>query len=158
MIRFEAVTLLRGSKRLFADSSLTIHPGQKVGLTGRNGTGKSSLFALMLGQLEVDAGTISLPERWVIAHVAQETPSSDRSALDFVLDGDAELRELQQAIATSADGNRQAELHATLEAIDGYRAESRAGRLLHGLGFTSTAQQRPVNSFSGGWRMRLNLA
>ncbi|MEJ2330725.1 MAG: ATP-binding cassette domain-containing protein [Gammaproteobacteria bacterium] len=158
MIRFEAVTLLRGSKRLFADSSLTIHPGQKIGLTGRNGTGKSSLFALLLGQLEVDAGTISLPERWVIAHVAQETPSSDRSALDFVLDGDTELRELQQAIATTGDGNRQAELHATLEAIDGYRAESRAGRLLHGLGFTSDAQQRPVNSFSGGWRMRLNLA
>ncbi|MDX1345886.1 MAG: ATP-binding cassette domain-containing protein, partial [Sedimenticolaceae bacterium] len=73
MIRFEAVTLLRGSKRLFADSSLTIHPGQKIGLTGRNGTGKSSLFALLLGQLEVDAGTISMPERWVIAHVAQET-------------------------------------------------------------------------------------
>ena len=158
MIRFEAVTLLRGSKRLFGDSSITIHPGQKVGLTGRNGTGKSSLFALLLGQLEVDAGDISMPERWIIAHVAQETPSSERSALDFVLDGDGELRELQQAIETTADGQRQAELHAALEAIDGYRAESRAARLLHGLGFVNEAQQNPVDSFSGGWRMRLNLA
>ena len=158
MIRFEAVTLLRGSKRLFGDSSITIHPGQKVGLTGRNGTGKSSLFALLLGQLEVDAGDISMPERWIIAHVAQETPSSAKSALDFVLDGDGELRELQQAIETTADGQRQAELHAALEAIDGYRAESRAARLLHGLGFVNDAQQNPVDSFSGGWRMRLNLA
>ncbi|MGD8556900.1 MAG: ATP-binding cassette domain-containing protein, partial [Chromatiales bacterium] len=116
MIRFEGVTLLRGSKRLFGDSSITIHPGQKVGLTGRNGTGKSSLFALLLGQLEVDAGDLGMPERWVIAHVAQETPSSEKSALDYVLDGDGELRELQQAIETTADGQRQAELHAALEA------------------------------------------
>ncbi len=82
MIRFEGVTLLRGSKKLFGDASLTIHPGQKVGLTGRNGTGKSSLFSLLLGKLEVDAGSASMPERWVIAHVAQETPSSEKSALD----------------------------------------------------------------------------
>ncbi|MEJ2308574.1 MAG: ATP-binding cassette domain-containing protein [Gammaproteobacteria bacterium] len=158
MIRFEAVTLLRGNKRLFSDSSLTIHAGQKVGLTGRNGTGKSSLFALLLGQLEVDGGDIAMPERWVTAHVAQETPSSERSALDYVLDGDAELRSLQQAIADTRDGTRQAELHAAFESIDGYRAESRAARLLHGLGFPADAQRRPVNSFSGGWRMRLNLA
>ena len=158
MIRFEGVTLLRGSKRLFGESSITIHPGQKVGLTGRNGTGKSSLFALLLGQLEVDAGDLGMPERWVIAHVAQETPSSEKSALDYVLDGDGELRELQQAIETTVDGQRQAELHAALEAIDGYRAESRAARLLHGLGFLNDAQKQPVNSFSGGWRMRLNLA
>ena len=158
MIRFESVTLLRGNKTLFSDSSLTIHAGQKIGLTGRNGTGKSSLFALLLGQLEVDGGDIAMPERWITAHVAQETPSSEKSTLDYVLDGDAELRSLQRAIAETRDGTRQAELHAALESIDGYRAESRAARLLHGLGFTADGQQRSVNSFSGGWRMRLNLA
>ena len=100
MIRFESVALLRGNKTLFSDSSLTIHPGQRVGLTGRNGTGKSSLFSLLLKGLEVDAGDVTMPERWVIAHVAQETPSSEKSALDYVLDGDEELRKLQQAIET----------------------------------------------------------
>ncbi|MEN8213606.1 MAG: ATP-binding cassette domain-containing protein [Pseudomonadota bacterium] len=158
MIRLENVALQRGVKLLFEEASLTIHPGQSVGLTGRNGTGKSSLFALLLRHYPTDAGDISLPAGWVISHVAQETPATERSALDYVLDGDEELRQLQADIDTTTDGSRLGELHARLEAIDGYRAESRAGRLLHGLGFQTAEITRAVSSFSGGWRMRLNLA
>ncbi len=158
MIRFENVSLQRGVKLLFKEASLTIHPGQSVGLTGRNGTGKSSLFALLLQHYPTDAGEISLPRGWVIAHVAQETPATTGSALDYVLDGDEELRLLQTELENTTDGSHLGELHARLDAIDGYRAESRAARLLHGLGFQSEEIRQAVNSFSGGWRMRLNLA
>ena len=158
MIRFENVSLQRGVKLLFKEASLTIHPGQSVGLTGRNGTGKSSLFALLLQHYPTDAGEISLPRGWIIAHVAQETPATTGSALDYVLDGDEELRLLQTELENTTDGSHLGELHARLDAIDGYRAESRAARLLHGLGFQSGEIRQPVNSFSGGWRMRLNLA
>ncbi|MEA2079922.1 MAG: ATP-binding cassette domain-containing protein, partial [Pseudomonadota bacterium] len=158
MIRFENVSLRRGVKLLFEEASLTIHPGQNVGLTGRNGTGKSSLFALLLQHYPTDAGEITLPRGWVIAHVAQETPATESSALDYVLDGDEELRQLQTALENTTDGSRLGELHARLDAIDGYRAESRAARLLHGLGFQSEETRQSVSSFSGGWRMRLNLA
>ena len=158
MIRFENVSLQRGVKLLFKEASLTIHPGQSVGLTGRNGTGKSSLFALLLQHYPTDAGEISLPRGWVIAHVAQETPATTGSALDYVLDGDEELRLLQTELQNTTDGSHLGELHARLDAIDGYRAESRAARLLHGLGFQSEEIRQAVNSFSGGWRMRLNLA
>ena len=158
MIRFENVSLQRGVKLLFKEASLTIHPGQSVGLTGRNGTGKSSLFALLLQDYPTDAGEISLPRGWVIAHVAQETPATTGSALDYVLDGDEELRLLQTELENTTDGSHLGELHARLDAIDGYRAESRAARLLHGLGFQSEEIRQAVNSFSGGWRMRLNLA
>jgi ATP-binding cassette subfamily F protein 3 len=158
MIRFENVSLQRGVKLLFEEASLTIHPGQSVGLTGRNGTGKSSLFALLLQQYPTDAGEISLPAGWVIAHVAQETPATNSSALDYVLDGDEELRLLQTELENTTDGSHLGELHARLDAIDGYRAESRAARLLHGLGFQSEEIRQAVSSFSGGWRMRLNLA
>ena len=158
MIRFENVSLQRGVKLLFEEASLTIHPGQNAGLTGRNGTGKSSLFALLLQQYPTDAGEISLPAGWVIAHVAQETPATTSSALDYVLDGDEELRLLQTELENTTDGSHLGELHARLDAIDGYRAESRAARLLHGLGFQSEEIRQAVSSFSGGWRMRLNLA
>jgi ATP-binding cassette, subfamily F, member 3 len=158
MIRLDNVSLRRGSRLLFEEASLTIHPGWRVGLSGRNGTGKSSLFALLLQQFPVDAGEIALPSAWVISHVAQETPNNSSSALDHVLDGDAELRQLQALIDSTSDGGLLGELHARIEAIDGYRAESRAGKLLHGLGFANDESMRPVNSFSGGWRMRLNLA
>ncbi|MEA3302574.1 MAG: ATP-binding cassette domain-containing protein [Pseudomonadota bacterium] len=158
MIRFENVSLRRGVKLLFEEASLTIHPGQNVGLTGRNGTGKSSLFALLLQHYPTDAGDISLPAGWVTAHVAQETPATESSALDYVLDGDEELRQLQTLLENTTDGARLGELHAQLDAIDGYRAESRAARLLHGLGFQNEEMRQAVSSFSGGWRMRLNLA
>ncbi|MEN8175501.1 MAG: ATP-binding cassette domain-containing protein, partial [Pseudomonadota bacterium] len=160
MIRFRELALRRASKLLFSDASLALHAGRKIGLTGRNGTGKSSLFDLLLGSLGADAGDLELPPAWTIAHVAQETPAETRPALDYVLDGDAELRKLQRQLheAGSHEGERLAHLHDRLHAIDGYTAEVRATRLLHGLGFAPGEESRPVAEFSGGWRMRLNLA
>ena len=162
MLRIAEVTLRRGVKVVLENASMNVHPGQKVGLVGANGSGKSSLLALVRGELHADAGTIDLPPRWVLAHVAQETPALERPALEFVLDGDAELRELERAIAVAqeehAAGERIAELHARFEEIGGYRARARAQSLLSGLGFGEEDHARPVARFSGGWRMRLNLA
>lgn len=157
MIVFSDLSLRRGSKALLESASFSIHPGQKVGLTGANGVGKSSLFALIRGELGQDSGSFSLPPAWVLAHVKQETPSSSQTALNYALQGDAEYISLQAQIA-EAEGARLGDLHARLDAIDGYTAESRAATLLHGLGFKPEEIQRPVSSFSGGWRMRLNLA
>jgi ATP-binding cassette subfamily F protein 3 len=160
MLVFNDVTLRRGGRVLFAGATFQIHPGQRVGLTGANGTGKSSLFALLRGQLHHDQGDVAIPKQWVIAHVAQETPAVERSAIDYVMDGDHELRqielELEQAEAAH-DGNAIAHLHAQLENIDGYNASVRAAKLMSGLGFRPDEEQMPVRSFSGGWRMRLNL-
>jgi ATP-binding cassette subfamily F protein 3 len=141
--------------------SLQIHPGWKVGLTGANGCGKSSLFALLRGQLHPDRGDCDLPPAWVIAHVAQETPALPRSALDYVLDGDDELRRIEAALAEAEAahaGERIGELHGRLQEIEGYSAPARAAALLDGLGFAPGDAQRAVADFSGGWRMRLNLA
>lgn len=157
MIVFSELSLRRGPKALLEGASFSIHPGQKVGLTGANGVGKSSLFALIRGELGQDSGVFSMPPAWVLAHVKQETPSSTQTALDYALQGDLEYVSLQAQIA-EAEGARLGELHARLDAIDGYTAESRAATLLHGLGFKPEEIQRPVASFSGGWRMRLNLA
>ncbi|HMT93333.1 ATP-binding cassette domain-containing protein [uncultured Thiothrix sp.] len=157
MIVFSELSLRRGPKALLESTSFSIHPGQKVGLTGANGVGKSSLFALIRGELGQDSGVFSMPPAWVLAHVKQETPSSTQTALEYALQGDAEYVNLQVQIA-EAEGARLGELHARLDAIDGYTAESRAATLLHGLGFKPEEMQRPVSSFSGGWRMRLNLA
>ena len=146
---------------LFAAASFTIHKGQKVGFTGANGAGKSSLFALVKNELHPDEGDFTLPPNLEIAHVAQETPATEQSASDYVVDGDQELRRMQQQLADAeqaGDGIKIAELHTQLETIGGYTAQARASRLLNGLGFTTEQEQRPVNSFSGGWRMRLNLA
>ncbi len=151
----------RGTKLLFENTSFQIHPEQKVGLTGANGTGKSSFFSLVLNQLHADAGDCIYPEHWVIAHVAQELTASKQSAIEFVLDGDAELRQIQQAIQTAEeknDGVLIATLHTQLDNIDGYSANSRASQLLSGLGFSASDEARPTNEFSGGWQMRLNLA
>ncbi len=157
MITFLELSLRRGGRELLSDTTFKLHPGQKVGVTGANGTGKSSLFALIRGQLQQDSGDFSLPNGWVIAHVAQETPASDLSALEYALLGDTEYIALHQELKT-AEGVRLAEIHAQLEAIDGYATESRAATLLHGLGFQSEQINNSVASFSGGWRMRLNLA
>lgn len=157
MIVLSDVTLRRGSQKLLSGVSVSIHASYKVGLTGANGTGKSSLFAMVRGELDQDEGDISLPPNWVVAHVAQETPSSDMIAIDYVLEGDAEYTELHKQLKT-AEGERLGELHSHLDAIDGYTTESRAATLLHGLGFSNEQIVNPVNSFSGGWRMRLNLA
>ena len=151
----------RGTKLLFEDTSFQIHPGQKVGLTGANGTGKSSLFSLILKQLHADTGDCVYPDHWVVAHVAQELADSNQPAIEFVLDGDTELRQVQQAIKTAedhGDGIKVANLHSQLDNIDGYTANSRASQLLAGLGFTASDETRAINEFSGGWQMRLNLA
>ena len=167
MLRISNLTLARGNKRLLEGASLTVHPGHKVGLIGANGSGKSSLFALLRGELFADAGEVTRPPGWVIAHVAQETPVVELPAIEFVLDGDAELRsvqrQLREAETAPADdplhsGEHLAELHHRFEAIDGYSARARAATLLSGLGFSATRQSESVANFSGGWRMRLNLA
>ncbi|MCF6189414.1 MAG: ATP-binding cassette domain-containing protein [Cocleimonas sp.] len=157
MIVLSDVTLRRGSQKLLSDVSISIHPGYKVGLTGANGTGKSSLFAMLRGELGQDEGELSIPPNWVMAHVAQETPSSKVTALAYVLEGDQEFVKLHKELET-AEGEHLGELHAQLDAIDGYTTESRAATLLHGLGFSNEQINNPVDSFSGGWRMRLNLA
>ena len=136
---------------------MNVHPGQKVGLIGPNGSGKSSLFALIRGELHADAGDVSMPPRWVLSHVAQETPALDQPALEFVIDGDAELREIERGME-AADAEHLAHLHARYDEIGGYAARSRAQTLLAGLGFDEPSQMLPVAQFSGGWRMRLNLA
>ncbi len=161
MLNFKNIALRRGVRVLFDHASFTIHKGQKVGFTGANGAGKSSLFALVRGELHLDEGDFSMPPGLEIAHVAQETPATDCSAIDYVIDGDQELRRLQKQLLIAEqndDGLKQAELHAALETIGGYTAQARASRLMSGLGFTADQEINAVNSFSGGWRMRLNLA
>jgi ATP-binding cassette, subfamily F, member 3 len=161
VLRISDVTLRRATRTLLEGASMTVHPGQKAGLVGANGSGKSSLFALIRGELHADSGEVSMPPRWVLSHVAQETPAIDRPALEFVMDGDAELREVERGIAEAEaahDGERVGHLHARYDEIGGYQARSRAQTLLWGLGFREEAQSRPVAEFSGGWRMRLNLA
>ncbi len=160
MLNFSDLALRRGTRLLFEHASLQIHPGQKVGITGANGCGKSSLFALLLDELHADSGDLRRPADWVIAHVAQETAADDQAAIDYVLDGDAELRAVQARLAQAEQDNqgaRLAVLHEQLEGIGAYTAHSRAAQLLHGLGFSSADETRPVREFSGGWRMRLSL-
>src|SRR5690606_19045009 len=161
MLTLSNVTLRRGPRVLIRGLTLTVHPGWRVGVVGRNGTGKSSLFALLQGELSPDEGDVLIPRGASIASVAQETPAVQQSALDYVLDGDAELRDIERALARAeavGDGAGIARAHERLAEIGGYAAHARAGAMLHGLGFSSDAQSRPVADFSGGWRMRLNLA
>jgi ATP-binding cassette subfamily F protein 3 len=161
LIQFKQLTLVRGLKVLIQAASLQLHPGHKVGLTGANGAGKSSLFALLRGEMQLEAGDLEMPATWVIAHVAQETPALAMPAIEFVLDGDAELRQVETALV-AAEANHQgeliAELHHRLMDIDGYSAKARAAELLSGLGFSQVNLQQAVSTFSGGWRVRLNLA
>ena len=161
MLRFENISLRRGGRLLFSEASLLVHPGQRLGVTGANGSGKSTLFALILDEIQPDEGRFSRPGDWVVAHVAQETPSDARAAIEYVLDGDSELRAIQGALAEAEqrdDGPGLADLHLRLEHVGGYSARARAARLLDGLGFQPGEEERAVDSFSGGWRMRLNLA
>jgi len=140
---------------------MQLHPGHKVGLTGANGAGKSSLFAMLRGEVHPEHGDLEIPASWVVAHVAQETPALAIPAIEFVLDGDVELREIEAALV-AAEANHQgeliAELHQRLTDIEGYSAKARAAELLNGLGFSQAALQQAVSTFSGGWRVRLNLA
>ncbi len=163
MLSLNQISLRRGRKLLFENVSFQAHSGQRMGLIGANGSGKTSLFSMLLGQLEPDGGELYLNPSDEIAHVAQESPSDPGSALNYVMDGDSELREIQAAIAAEeADGDGHGanvhKLYERMETIDGFSAEARAARLLHGLGFLGDSIQNSVSSFSGGWRMRLNLA
>jgi ATP-binding cassette, subfamily F, member 3 len=163
MLKFDAVTLRRGPRVLFAEASFTLFRGEKIGITGENGSGKTSLMALVQGQLQPDAGHFEMPDNLEVAHVAQELDATDQPALQFVLDGDAPLRALQRRIAAAEadidhDGARLATLYAEYAASGGYDAAARAAQLMHGLGFTSADEERAVRDFSGGWRVRLNVA
>ncbi len=161
MISLTRATLRRGARTLLEDTSFTLYAGWHVGVVGRNGTGKSSLFSAFLGGLAPDQGDISVPKSVVIASVAQETPALPQAAIEYVLDGDVELRDLERRLAVAEeaqDALKIGALHERLNAIGGYAARARAGKLLHGLGFSADEQDQPVASFSGGWRMRLNLA
>ena len=161
MINAKSLALRRGQKVLFENASFTLHKGDRIGITGANGAGKSSLFGLILGILHADAGELTVPSGLEIAHVAQETPASDRTALDYVMDGDRELRDIEAQLKiaeTAEDGHALANLHARYEHAGGYEAHARAARLLNGLGFAPGSESRTVSEFSGGWRVRLNVA
>ncbi len=161
MLKFTNLALRRGAQLLFEGVNFTIHPGQKTGLTGANGCGKSSLFSLIRGDLSADSGDFSKPSQWQIAEVAQETQLTAQKAINFVIDGDAELRQVQHRLSQaeqSHDANIIASCHVRLEEIDGYHAYSRAAKLLSGLGFNDHDIENSLAAFSGGWIMRLNLA
>jgi ATP-binding cassette subfamily F protein 3 len=161
MITLRQLTLARGSKPLLEAVDLTLHAGQKIGVVGPNGCGKSSLFALLLGELHQEAGDLELPGKLTVAHVAQEIPASMQAAIEFVIDGDAPLRALEQELARAHeqdDGERLALLYEAFEHAGGYAARSRAASLMHGLGFAAGEMEQAVDAFSGGWRMRLKLA
>lgn len=161
MLSFSSLALRRGTRLLISEASFTVYRGEKVGIVGANGCGKSSLLALVLGELQPDAGSVEYPSQLVVAHVAQELDATDRPAIEFVMDGDEELRETEAAIAQAEANNagtKLGELHARYAALGGYDARSRAGKLMHGLGFSAADETRSVNAFSGGWRVRLNVA
>lgn len=161
MITLNNITLRRGAKVLLDQVNWTIYHKQRIGLIGANGAGKTSLFSMLLGELQPDLGDLETPKQLKLAHVAQETPAYAKSAIDFVLEGDHELQQIQQALTLAEqldDGHQIAHCHARMSEIDAYTAEARAAQLLAGLGFTHAEQQQSVNSFSGGWRVRLNLA
>ena len=161
MLFFTNLTLKRGLTTLLENANATINPGQKVGLVGKNGCGKSSLFALLKNEMSAEGGEVSFPSTWALAWVNQETPALDCRAIDYVIQGDREYSRLQQALQQANadnDGNAIASLHSQLDAIDAWTIEARAGELLHGLGISQAELVQPVKAFSGGWRMRLNLA
>jgi len=165
MIRFINVSLMRGTKPLLESVDLTLNPGDKIGLIGANGAGKSSLFAMLRNELHPDQGEIDFPAKWRMAYVAQETPPLDRAALDYAIDGDVTLRKLEAELArlesepeSTENGIAIGEIYSALADADAYTVQSRGEQLLLGLGFTLDQMQQPVASFSGGWRMRLNLA
>ena len=161
MFNVTNLALRQSSELLFSDATFRIHAGQRVGVTGVNGAGKSSLFSMIRGELPVDEGSFDIPSQWTVAEVRQEFEITDQSAIEYVIDGDAELRrvesELQQAEAEQSAGGI-ASCHERLQQIDGYQAKARAARLMAGLGFTTADGDRSISEFSGGWVMRLNLA
>ena len=161
MIALRQVTFARVGRPLVIAASVQIHAGWKVGVVGANGSGKSSLFALLANELHAESGDVYMPASWRIARVAQETPALPDSAIDFVLDGDTDLRRVERELAVAeavGDGEAIGHLHARYGEIEGYSAKARVAEVLHGLGFADADFRRPVSEFSGGWRVRLNLA
>ena len=165
MIRLQQLSLMRGTKPLFENTDLTLNPGDKIGLIGANGAGKSTLFGMLRDELHPDQGSIDFPRNWRVAYVAQETPALDRPAVEYAIDGDTTLRRLEKELAEveamddqEAAGHRMGELYGLLADADAYTVRSRGEQLLVGLGFSQDQMTQPVSSFSGGWRMRLNLA
>ncbi|MCX8575151.1 MULTISPECIES: ABC transporter ATP-binding protein [unclassified Gilliamella] len=161
MIVFDSIQVRLGINLLLDNASATINPKQKVGLVGKNGCGKSTLFSLIKGEIQTDAGSLSFPSQWQLAWVNQETPALDIPAIDYAIDGDREYRQLEQKLAIANqhnNGEQIANIHEKLDNIDAWTIRARAATLLHGLGFSNEQLQLPVKSYSGGWRMRLNLA
>jgi ATP-binding cassette subfamily F protein 3 len=161
MLSFKNIALRRGTQILFANTCFTLHKGQKIGITGANGVGKSSFFALLRNEIQADEGDFTMPPHLEVAHVAQEMPAIEQAAIEYIIDGDQELRNLEREIASAEqadDGIKQAELFSKMEVIGGYTARVRAARLMSGLSFKTSQELYSVSSFSGGWRMRLNLA
>ena len=161
MIQLRDITLQRGALRLLEGANLTIYPGRRVGIIGRNGCGKSSFFQALMGRLLIDHGDLQVPAQWQMAHMAQDAPLSEHSVVSYTIDGDPRLRKVQRLLADaekSTDTDKIVKLHVKLDELDGYQAKHRAEKILHGLGFTQDEIIRPVNSFSGGWRMRVKLA
>ena len=158
MIDLKQIELQRGGKPLLDHADLRINPGDKLALVGANGSGKSSLFSLLLGRLHLDGGDISIPSEWRVVHMAQELEASQRTALDFVMDGHTRYRELETKLSRCEDDHEAAHLHAALDDLRAWELPSIAERLLQGLGFEVAEHQRLVSDFSGGWQIRLNLA
>ena len=161
MIVFSSLQIRRGTRVLLDNATATINPGQKVGLVGKNGCGKSTLLSLLKNEMSADGGSFSYPGTWQLAWVNQETPALPQPAMEYVIDGDREYRQLESELNQANernDGHAIATVHGKLDAIDAWTIRSRAASLLHGLGFSNEQLERPVSDFSGGWRMRLNLA
>ncbi|MCW8880189.1 MAG: ATP-binding cassette domain-containing protein [Kangiellaceae bacterium] len=161
MIRLKQLSLYQGSKQLLDKTSLTLYPDQKIGIVGKNGCGKSSLFQMVRGELSPESGELEIPSKWRVASAKQETPASELSAVDYVLSGHQEYHQLTEALKhaeADSDGHAIANIHAKLEAINGWSLPSQAAKLLTGLSFTEEQMATKVKQLSGGWRMRLNLA
>ncbi|AMO46876.1 ATP-binding cassette, subfamily F, member 3 [Kosakonia oryzendophytica] len=161
MIVFSSLQIRRGVRVLLDNATATINPGQKVGLVGKNGCGKSTLLSLLKNEIGADGGNVTFPGNWQLAWVNQETPALNEAAIDYVIDGDREYRQLEAQLNAANernDGHAIALVHGKLDAIDAWTIRARASSLLHGLGFSNEQLERPVSDFSGGWRMRLNLA
>lgn len=160
MIEFKDVAVRREGRLLFSEVNLQLHKPQKIGLTGNNGTGKSTLFATILGEHQTDVGQIEMPSNWQIAHMAQEVHATQMRAIDYVLSGDGEWYELNQKLQNQDELSESeiAPIYGRFEEIDGFRTPTKAAQILSGLGFGGDEHKRVVATFSGGWRMRLNLA
>ena len=158
MLRLTDLTFERGDDALFADLNGVVYPGQRMAVVGRNGIGKSTLFKLVLGELESSRGSVEFPDDWRVGHMAQEVEAIERPALEYVIDGDRELRQVEADIGQTEDAEKLANLYSRYEDLGGYQATAKAGEILNGLGFDDQTVHHSYASCSGGWRIRLNLA